>query len=57
MTVFLVVKFVNSLKTKAEDPKNTTVPTPKEIELLDKISDLLEKQVLLMEQPKTKTPN
>ena len=48
-TVFLVVKFMNSLKNKSEDPKNVTVKTPKDIELLDKISDLMEKQVKLLE--------
>lgn len=44
ITVFIVVKFMNSLKAKAEDPKNETVATPKNIELLDRIGDLLEKQ-------------
>jgi len=43
-TVFLVVKLMNSIRKRAEDPKNNTVTTPKDIELLDKISDLLEKQ-------------
>lgn len=43
-TVFLVVKLMNTIRKRAEDPKNTTVTTPKNIELLDKISDLLEKQ-------------
>ncbi|UZO82334.1 large conductance mechanosensitive channel protein MscL [Aquimarina sp. ERC-38] len=42
--VFLVVKFMNSLKTKAQDPKDTTVKTPKDIELLDRVADLLEEQ-------------
>ena len=49
LTVFLVVKFMNSLRKKADDPKNVAVTTPKEIELLDKIADLLEKQAELME--------
>ena len=49
ITVFIVVKFMNSLRKKADDPKNTAEVTPKNIELLDKISDLMEKQVGLME--------
>ncbi|MFC4636101.1 large conductance mechanosensitive channel protein MscL [Dokdonia ponticola] len=43
-TVFVVVKFMNKLKNKGQDPKNATVKTPKDIELLDKISTQLEKQ-------------
>ncbi|MFL1895470.1 large conductance mechanosensitive channel protein MscL [Aquimarina sp. 2-A2] len=44
LTVFLVVKFMNALKQKAENPKDVTVKTPKDIELLDTIADLLKKQ-------------
>ncbi|MAZ26455.1 MAG: large conductance mechanosensitive channel protein MscL [Cytophagaceae bacterium] len=44
ITVFIVVKLMNSLRRKADDPKNTQVTTPKNIELLDRIGDLLEKQ-------------
>lgn len=43
-TVFLVVKLMNSMKKKAEDPKNVTVVTPKNIELMNKTNELLEKQ-------------
>lgn len=43
-TAFIVVKFMNSLKTKAQDPKDKTVKTPKDIELLDRVADLLEQQ-------------
>ncbi len=43
-TVFLVVKVMNSIKKKADDPKNTTVVTPKNIELMNKTNELLEKQ-------------
>ena len=43
-TIFLVVKFINRLKAKAEDIKDTTVPTPADVELLSKIKDLLEEQ-------------
>lgn len=44
LTVFLIVKFINSLKNKAEDVKDDTVTTPKDIELLTKVTELLEKQ-------------
>ncbi len=52
-SVFVVVKFMHSLKKKADDPGNPAVPTPKDIELLSRISDLMEKQVALMENKKT----
>ena len=47
-TVFVIVKFMNRLKNKGQDPKNEEVKTPKEIELLDKISSQLEKQTELL---------
>jgi len=43
-TVFMVVKFMNSLQKKAEDAKDKTVATPKDIELLSKVAELLEQQ-------------
>ncbi|TXD50152.1 large conductance mechanosensitive channel protein MscL [Polaribacter sp. IC073] len=43
-TVFIVVKLMNSMKKKADDPKNKTVATPKNIELMNKTNELLEKQ-------------
>lgn len=49
-TIFLVVKLMNSIRKKAEDPKNQTVTTPKNIELLSRITELLEKQVQLLER-------
>ena len=39
--MFLVVKVFNILRRMAEDEKETSVPTPREIELLAKISDTL----------------
>lgn len=54
-TVFLVVKLMNSIRKKAEDPKNQTVTTPKNIELLSKITELLEKQVQLLERKNGKS--
>jgi large conductance mechanosensitive channel len=49
-TVFLVIKFMNTIRNKAQDPKNETVSTPKDIELLNRMTELLEKQVELAEQ-------
>lgn len=43
-TVFLVVKFMNRFKKKAEDPKNKTVVTPKDIELLTNLNELMQEQ-------------
>lgn len=55
-TVFLVIKFMNSIRNKAQDPKNETVSTPKDIELLNRMTELLERQVELAEQ-KQRTKN
>lgn len=44
LTVFLVVKAMNVMKKKADDPKNVTVATPKNIELMNKTNELLENQ-------------
>jgi large conductance mechanosensitive channel len=44
LTVFLIVKAMNTIKKKADDPKNVTVATPKNIELMNKTNELLEKQ-------------
>ena len=43
-TVFIVVRLINRFRKKAEDPKDKSAPTPKDLELLDRIGDLLEKQ-------------
>lgn len=47
-TVFIVVKFMNRLKNKAQDAKDETVVTPKDIELLSKLTDLMEEQNKLL---------
>ena len=49
-TVFLVVKFMNIIRNKSQDPKNKTVSTPRDIELLNRMTELLEKQVEIAEQ-------
>ncbi len=43
LCIFAVVKGFNSMKKKAEDPKNPEAPTPKDILLLTEIRDLLKK--------------
>ena len=43
-TIFIIVKAMNSIKKKAEDPKNKAIVTPKNIELMNKTNELLEKQ-------------
>jgi len=40
-TIFIVIKVFNKLRKKAEDEKETSVPTPKNIELLAEIRDIL----------------
>ena len=44
ITVFLVIKVFNKLRRKAENEKDTTVSTPREIELLSEIRDLLKEK-------------
>jgi len=50
LTVFLVVKAMNRLKNKADDPKNQVVKTPKDIELLSKMTDLMQEQNQLLSE-------
>ncbi|WP_370476508.1 large conductance mechanosensitive channel protein MscL [Tamlana flava] len=47
-TVFIVVKFMNRLKNKAQDSKDTSVATPKDIELLSNLNELMEEQNKLL---------
>jgi len=47
-TVFVVVKFMNRLRNKAQDTKDKTVATPKDIELLSKLTNLMEEQNALL---------
>lgn len=43
-TIFIVVKFLNRFKKRAEDPKDKTVETPKNIQLLSNIEKLMAEQ-------------
>ncbi len=49
MTIFVVIKGMNKLKAKAENPKDKQVVTPKNIELLSNIEKLIEEQNALLE--------
>lgn len=51
-TVFLLVKFLNSIRDRAHDPKDKTVKTPKDIELLSQLTDLMEEQNKLLKKNK-----
>lgn len=51
-TVFLVVKFMNSLKNKAHDVKDKTIKTPKDIELLSQLTELMQEQNDLLKKQK-----
>ena len=41
ITIFIVIKIFNRLRNQAEDEKETSVPTPKDITLLAEIRDLI----------------
>ncbi|MET2985728.1 large conductance mechanosensitive channel protein MscL [Aureibaculum conchae] len=47
-TVFIVVKFMNRLRSKAQDTKDKTVVTPKDIQLLTDLTDLMKEQNKLL---------
>ncbi|MGC1633613.1 MAG: large conductance mechanosensitive channel protein MscL [Gelidibacter sp.] len=51
-TIFLIVKFLNRIREKANDPKNKTVKTPKDIELLSQLTDLMKEQNELLKKEK-----
>jgi large conductance mechanosensitive channel len=44
ITIFFFIKLINVIRRKADDPDNKTVSTPKDIELLSEIRDLLKDQ-------------
>ncbi|OAD91303.1 mechanosensitive ion channel protein MscL [Aequorivita soesokkakensis] len=51
-TIFMVIKFINRFKKKAEDPHDKTVETPKDIQLLSNIEKLMEEQNTLLKSKK-----
>lgn len=51
-TVFMIVRLMNSIRKRADDPHDGGVSTPKDIELLSKMTALMERQVELLEGSK-----
>lgn len=49
-TVFLIVKLMNTIRKRSEDPSDHREITPKNIELLTRMTELMEKQVSLLEE-------
>jgi large conductance mechanosensitive channel len=47
-TIFLVIKFMNRFRRKSQDPKNKTVETPKDIQLLSDLTELIREQNQLL---------
>ncbi|APS39741.1 MULTISPECIES: large-conductance mechanosensitive channel protein MscL [unclassified Salegentibacter] len=47
-TIFLVIKFMNRFRKKAQDPEDKREVTPKDIELLSKMNQLMEEQNQLL---------
>ena len=51
-TIFIVVKFINRLNKKAEDPADKTISTPKNIQLLMDMNELLKEQNRILKEKK-----
>jgi len=51
-TIFIVVKFINRLNQKAEDPTDKTISTPKNIQLLMDMNELLREQNKILREKK-----
>lgn len=54
ITIFFVVKFMNRFRRKAQDPQNKTVETPKDIQLLSDLTQLIQEQNELLKGGKNK---
>lgn len=54
-TIFVVIKFINRFKSKAEDPENTEEITPKNIELLANLERLLQEQNEILKNSQNRT--
>tara|TARA_R110000772_G_scaffold17946_3_gene50049 strand:+ start:179721 stop:180152 length:432 start_codon:yes stop_codon:yes gene_type:complete len=52
LVLFIVVKVMNKLMDRAQDPRDSSIKTPKNIQLLSDISDSLKKQNELLEKKK-----
>lgn len=53
-TIFLVVKFMNRFRKRAQDPKDKSVETPKDIQLLSDLTDLMKEQNQLLKNENRK---
>jgi large conductance mechanosensitive channel len=53
-TIFIIVKFMNKLRNKAQDTNDETVVTPKDIQLLSDLKDLMKEQNQLLRTNSTK---
>ena len=51
-TIFIVVKFINRLNKKAEDPADKTISTPRNIQLLMDKNELLKEQNRILKEKK-----
>lgn len=54
LTIFMVIKGINRLKAKAEDPQNKEEETPKNIQLLSNLEELMKEQNSLLRKMKDK---
>jgi|SRR5699024_2925565 len=54
LSTFFVVKIMNALRTKAEDPGNKVVKTPKDIQLLCDLKELMREQNELLKEHRDK---
>lgn len=52
LVVFIIVKLMNRFRNRAQDPKDKTVQTPKDIELLSNLNDLMQEQNELLKRNK-----
>lgn len=55
LTIFFVVKLMNSFRRKAQDPQNKAVETPKDIQLLSDLTELMQEQNELLKSGKNKS--
>ncbi len=53
-SIFIVIKFMNRLIKKAQDTKDTTIATPKDIQLLSDLKDLMQEQNQLLKAKTSK---
>jgi large conductance mechanosensitive channel len=51
-TIFMVLKFINKFKNKADDPEDTEIETPKQIELLSNLEKLMVEQNKILKNKK-----